>query len=319
MNVAAEDVKQIAKDAQGNRLYTVKELDWFCKNSYNLGITHLGAWDLDHIIRMLKIGLDIQEHYPVDIPAQQVDDLCLRSIISHFVVASAMVSVARTEDDVEKQSQAYLSLRRHVKAFEDKVQERLGQMDKLTSDDLLQKLASLLVFDFEAAIHLKNHIELIEIIRKATDCKSIEAFKSMADCLLRGHIPPRELYPALRQIINEIWQLERFDAARLAKYMRCLFQAVLPLESELGRQLLLEAIEKARASANNGFSFPPEELQWLVTVAWNHAVDYWRSKQDDECNLWAQLVLDLAQCANDDGQLEQQIRERYAKLDFDAV
>ncbi|KAG7100954.1 hypothetical protein HYQ44_019435 [Verticillium longisporum] len=297
---AVEDIKRAPEDPQGNLLYTVKELHWFCKNSYNLGISRLGSWDLDHIIRMMQVGLAVREYYPSDIPTQEADDICLRSTLSHFVVASAMVLVARTQDDLERQSQVYSSLRQHVVAFDTQIQERmcLNKMDKLTSKDLYQKFASLLVFDLEAAVHLKLYNELSGIVRRAKQCASVETFKSMADCLLRGHVPPRDLYSALRQIINEIWNLERFDPARLAKYMRCLFQAVLPLESELGRQILQEAISKARASAEGGFSFPPEEVQWL---------------------LWAQLVLELAQYAADGGHLGQQIQEHYAKLELDAA
>ncbi|KAH6699139.1 hypothetical protein EV126DRAFT_342799 [Verticillium dahliae] len=297
---AVEDIKRAPKDPQGNLLYTVKELHWFCKNSYNLGISRLGSWDLDHIIRMMQVGLAVREYYPSDIPTQEADDIRLRSTLSHFVVASAMVSVARTQDDLERQSQVYSSLRQHVVAFDTQIQERmcLNKMDKLTSKDLYQKFASLLVFDLEAAVHLKLYNELSGIVRRAKQCASVETFKSMADCLLRGHAPPRDLYSALRQIINEIWNLERFDPTRLAKYMRCLFQAVLPLESELGRQILQEAISKARASAESGFSFPPEEVQWL---------------------LWAQLVLELAQYAADGGHLGQQIQEHYAKLELDAA
>ncbi|EEY19690.1 conserved hypothetical protein [Verticillium alfalfae VaMs.102] len=318
---AVEDIKRAPKDSQGDLLYTVKELHWFCKNSYNLGISRLGSWDLDHIIRMMQVGLAVREYYPSDIPTQEADDIRLRSTLSHFVVASAMASVARTQDDVERQSQVYSSLRQHVVEFDTQIQEYvcLNEMDKLTSKDLYQKFASLLVFDLEAAVHLELFDELSEIVHKAKRCTSVETFKSMADCLLRGHLPPRDLYSALRQIINEIWNLERFDPARLAKYIRCLFQAVLPLESELGRQILQEAISKARASAESGFSFPPEEVQWLVTVAWNHAVDYWRLRNDKECKLWAQLVLELAQYAADGGLLSQQIREHYAKLELDAA
>ncbi|KAG7115783.1 hypothetical protein HYQ44_007525 [Verticillium longisporum] len=318
---AVEDIKRDPKDPQGDLLYTVKELHWFCKNSYNLGISRLGSWDLDHIIRMMQVGLAVREYYPSDIPTQEADDIRLRSTLSHFVVASAMVSVARTQDDVERQSQVYSSLRQHVVAFDTQIQERmcLNNMDKLTSKDLYQKFASLLLFDLEAAVHLELYTELSEIVHRAKQCASVETFKSMADCLLRGHVPPRDLYSALRQIINEIWNLERFDPARLAKYMRCLFQAVLPLESELGRQILQEAISKARASAESGFSFPPEEVQWLATVAWNHAVDYWRLRNDEECKLWAQLVLELVQYAADGGHLGQQIQEHYAKLELDAA
>lgn len=36
------------------------------------------------------------------------------------------------------------------------------------------------------------------------------------------------LYSTLRTLINEIFELERFDSEKLAKYMRCLLRVVLP-------------------------------------------------------------------------------------------
>jgi hypothetical protein len=50
----------------------------------------------------------------------------------------------------------------------------------------------------------------------------------------------------MRKIVNEIWILERFDAAKLAKYTRCLFQATLPLDDGLAMKLLDDVCGKAR-------------------------------------------------------------------------
>lgn len=50
----------------------------------------------------------------------------------------------------------------------------------------------------------------------------------------------------MRKIVNEIWALESFDAVKLAKYTRCLFQATLPLDDGLAMRLLDEACSKAR-------------------------------------------------------------------------
>jgi len=54
------------------------------------------------------------------------------------------------------------------------------------------------------------------------------------------------LYSTMRKIVNEIWVLESFDAVKLAKYTRCLFQATLPLDDGLAMRLLEEACSKAR-------------------------------------------------------------------------
>ena len=50
----------------------------------------------------------------------------------------------------------------------------------------------------------------------------------------------------MRKLINEIWTLEVFDAVKLAKYTRCLFQATLTLDDWLAIRLMDEACSKAR-------------------------------------------------------------------------
>lgn len=50
----------------------------------------------------------------------------------------------------------------------------------------------------------------------------------------------------MRKLVNEIWDLESFDAVKLAKYTRCLFQATFPLDDTLAMKLLQEACRKAR-------------------------------------------------------------------------
>jgi hypothetical protein len=52
----------------------------------------------------------------------------------------------------------------------------------------------------------------------------------------------------MKLIINEIWNLEEFDSKKLAKYMRCLFQATLALGEGRSLALLQEAISMAQES-----------------------------------------------------------------------
>lgn len=63
------------------------------------------------------------------------------------------------------------------------------------------------------------------------------------------------MFGTLGLIINEIFTLEGFDVARIAKYMRCLFQAVLPLEDTLAIQVLDQAIQVAKEGKEVGLLF----------------------------------------------------------------
>lgn len=53
----------------------------------------------------------------------------------------------------------------------------------------------------------------------------------------------------MRLIINDIFTLEQFDNEKLGKYIRCMFQAILPLDEVLALQLLDEAAGLARDGA----------------------------------------------------------------------
>lgn len=53
----------------------------------------------------------------------------------------------------------------------------------------------------------------------------------------------------MRLIINEIFALEKFDNEKLAKYIRCMFQAILPLDDALALQLVEQALQIARESS----------------------------------------------------------------------
>lgn len=54
------------------------------------------------------------------------------------------------------------------------------------------------------------------------------------------------IYATLRLIINEIFELENFDSQRLAKYLRCMFQAILPLDDGLTLEVVDQALQIAR-------------------------------------------------------------------------
>ncbi|KAF4776472.1 hypothetical protein HER10_EVM0006458 [Colletotrichum scovillei] len=304
---AVEAIQRGPTDKDGNRLFTVKELDWFCQNAYNLGLKHSDNWDVKHLIRLYNSCLTIAKHYPEDLPAEAASDLALRTMFCDFIAAAALISLARTEDNVEQQLQHYLVMRRHVVAYNAALEKQMSDgLDTRLKSDLTAKLATLMVFDFEAAIALKKTDELGFIIRTAVTCRDVNTLKAMGDIALRGKLPGQALYSTLGVIGD-----------RLAKYIRCMFHAVLPLDAALGQRLMKQAVDVARDSRKSQHPFPAEELEWLVTVGFNQAVDAYNVRQDDECNTWADLALNLAHYADDGGVLEKTVQENRMKLKFD--
>ncbi|GKT56458.1 transcriptional regulator [Colletotrichum tofieldiae] len=201
---ASKAIERNPNDKDGKRLFTVKELDWFCQNAYNLGLKHSDSWDIEQLVRLYDSCLAIARHYPPDIPAEAASDLAFRTMFCNFVAAAALVSLARVEDNTERQLQRYLVMRRHVKAYDDALGERMGGLDKRLKTDLAAKLATLMVFDFEAAVALKKYDALGYIIRTAKTCRDVDALKAMGDIALRGKLPSQELYSTLGVIVNEI-------------------------------------------------------------------------------------------------------------------
>ena len=131
--------------------WTIPELDWFSKNSYNTSLKHLSIWPPSYILRMLKCCIAFIDHYPQGIPEHISDDLSLRKMFCDFSAATATTALARGEDNIEKQLQHYIELRKHVKSFDEMLVGKLDHMEEFQSKDLLQKLSILLAFDFEAA------------------------------------------------------------------------------------------------------------------------------------------------------------------------
>lgn len=188
-DVAAECAERNPQDGNG-KLFTVYELHWFRKNAYNLGVVKIEVWDVVHVIRIFKACLAFSNFYPTDFSASDDSEIALMAMRCHFIVSSALISLARTEDKVDEHLQYYLEARRHIKEFDVVLETKL---DKFQQEsfliDLIAKLSTLLVFDFEAATALKDWDSLNEIVRRAKICQDEVTYKAMGDCMLRSKAP----------------------------------------------------------------------------------------------------------------------------------
>jgi hypothetical protein len=182
--IAVTAIRKSRKTSSTEIVWTVAELDWFSKNSYNTSIKHISTWPPVYVLRMLECCIAFINQYPQGIPEQVSQDLSLRKMFCQFSAATAITTLARGEDNIPQQLQYYTDLRKHVASFDNLLQDKLDHMEEFQSQDLLQKLSILLTFDFEAACHLKNWDALGPIILNANICKSMRAYELMADCVL---------------------------------------------------------------------------------------------------------------------------------------
>lgn len=257
-------------------------------------------------------------HFPTDISSDTAADLAFKTLFNNFIVSSALLARARSQDSVEDQLQDYLLMRKHVAAFDASLPSQLPALVEPASADMLAKLAALLTFDFEAAVALKCYDELGSIVRKCADCKSASCLQAMADCLLRSAcVPVQMMYSTLRTIINALSALDAIDAPKLSRYMRCLFQVTLPFDDALALGLAQEYVDLIAEAARNKVPLPTEETEWLAATAFNHAVDCYYGRRDEDCRTWAVRAFQLAHLLPDGGRLEEVLHERYMGLRFD--
>ncbi|KAM7204837.1 Meiosis protein SPO22/ZIP4 like domain containing protein [Rhypophila sp. PSN 637] len=367
--------ENLGENAPSN-LFTVDELEWFSRNAYNLALKNTSTWDLRCVIRLLNACVEIIGYFPDGYSGEHTVDLSLKMLFSRFIMSSALISLARVQDDVEQQRKDYEEMRKHVAKFDEGLVALLadserysklinrpglpfGQEEKLEERcldpqcklDMGRKLATLLVFDFEAALALGKWDDLGGIVAKIKGMERpgekkanmVVPFQAMADCLLRAaadapvggmgvpvgggpiggeRINGQVLYSTMRKLVNEIWLLETFDAVKLAKYTRCLFQATLPLDDTLAMNLLDEACKKARElGASNTNNWPDEELEWMATVSFNHAIDCYGAREMERSRLWATKAIELAHyCRDEEGGglgLERAMQKKFASMKFD--
>jgi len=189
---AVKVIGRAPSDENGNSLFDITELEWFCRSAYNLGMKHASTstWSLRHIVQILEVCISIRGAFPQDLDADTSADLSLKAIFCHFMIASALVALARAEDKCEQRGSDYRRMREHIAAFDNEFQSLLKSLDERVSEDLVGKLAILLVFDFEGALAGEQWPELAECVRRAEICKDAGVYQAMGDCLLRSNMPP---------------------------------------------------------------------------------------------------------------------------------
>ena len=73
--------------------------------------------------------------------------------------------------------------------------------------------------------------------------------------------------------------------------------------------LLTSSLQQAK-------SYPPEELEWLATTAFNRAIDFYCLSQDAPCRLWAEKALTLSNLCEDGGALHEVVQQKYQGLSW---
>lgn len=98
----------------------------------------------------------------------------------------------------------------------------------------------------------------------------------------------------MRELVNQVWSVQHFGDEKLAKYMRCLLKATLPMKHEIPLSLIREISTMVKQSASSNHHFPPIELEWIVITAFNHGVDLYGIHEDELSRAWISHALTMA-------------------------
>ncbi|KAH7351006.1 meiosis protein SPO22/ZIP4 like-domain-containing protein [Rhexocercosporidium sp. MPI-PUGE-AT-0058] len=269
-------------------IWTIDELHWFSKNSYNLAIKHLVDWDARHLLRLLACCIEFIDQYPQDINQQMMDDLSLRRMFCDFISATSLISLARGEDKIESQLQLYLRLRKHVESFDLQLQNKTGNLETEADTDLRRKLTIL----------------------------ATQVYEIMADIILCSEAPTPVLIQTIKKIINATWGMNEVNIEKLAKYLRCLIHLTIMENIDIAGPLLDQAYVYAEAASETERPFPADELEWMATTAFNRAVDFYCAGDDEIAKDWAGKALNIAQYCSDEGSLERLLHSKLLELKF---
>ncbi|KAL1305107.1 hypothetical protein AAFC00_002037 [Neodothiora populina] len=304
------------------------ELQWFASYSYNLAVTHLADIRLELVVRFMTVCSAFTELLHCESKQDSDKRLQYRLLLCHFVHASALVVLARSEDNVEHSLSFYLDVRRQVVAFQTSYRQgtKMSEFDVELRDDVIVKDFELLKYDLEALLKLRSWNDLDRVLELCLAQQHSTRWGTIADVVIHihTHIVNEQLDPhyqakiplVMEKIINASWKQHNRDVRKLSRWIRCLFQMTL----EINPKMALKCLENARAIAGQANTaevvngYPKDEVAWLATSAFNHSVDLFCAHEKDKSRTWAENALSLAMIAGNDRSLHAALQDKWLRM-----
>ncbi|KAK4995491.1 sporulation-specific protein 22 [Elasticomyces elasticus] len=282
------------------------------------------------------------------------EDPSLRLLFCHFLCATALIALARSEDNTENSLQHYLNCRKHISTFHQLLGEQL-QADGLSDDakqDLKAKNFELLKFDLEAVLRLERWEELDRVLEECLQQDNVDHLETLADLIFNIHSGivkagldmqyHKRIFDVIQRMINITWRHSDHDIVKLSRWLRCLYQMALNLDDAVSLVCLDQTVRFCKQSqgvqvrsalcgtpgplpilANVDFvilrlqykdRYPKEELEWLAATSFNRAVEAYCASDEVTSRVWAEKALTVAQLTGDD--LHGLLQGRWVRLTF---
>ncbi|KZZ87885.1 Meiosis specific protein SPO22 [Ascosphaera apis ARSEF 7405] len=260
--------------------FTVTELEWFSRNSYNLAVQYCSMWAPQIIQKLLTVCIKFIDLHPKTSEVKASTDLAKRRMLCNFLGAIISMAQARATPDVQIREEHYAASRSYILGFRQYLLE-CSDLD----EDSLEKHKTILAFDFEAAVRLHQFSDLTEIVDESQQYASEELYGIFIDAMLGSDAPVEVVSAVFQQIIlHLIRKSECPDATKISRWLRCLFQISLDSNVEVAEAVLDQAYAIAREAHHKHLEnktintcYPADEIEWLATTGFNKAVDFYLS------------------------------------------
>lgn len=204
-----------SKRSAANNLFSLTELDWFSRNTYNLALKFCTIWTPEQTLRLVQSCLKVSRAvlelsilmitqfiglYSATTDPNMTTDLSLRRLFCNFLCGSLLIMLARCEDKIENQLQHYTTVRKVIDDFRVDVKGQVNRLEGGAKGDLQRKHASLLAFDYEAATRLKAWDSLDQIIKESQGFEDPKMYGLFADITLSSEAPGDVMIATLQVI-----------------------------------------------------------------------------------------------------------------------
>ncbi|KAG8627159.1 hypothetical protein KVT40_004642 [Elsinoe batatas] len=280
------------------------ELEWFAKSSYNIALKHFDDLEPDLVLQLLDSCVSFTTRFAQAADADTSKKILKRVLLCHYLSASITVVLARSDDNISSSEQYYLSLLKHCSAFVSKLS---GSTSLIPNQDTKQ--SQLLHYEIEALLKLHQWSNLDVVLQRCIDSPSTNNIDTFADLIISVHgvmleekADPKhqQMIPKVMQsIISQSWQKEKHNIPKLAKWLRCVFRMTIASAPDTALRIVEQATSIAdKTPLMESHRYPPEELEWLASTAFNTAVDRFCVSDEDGCRVWAEAALNLAHKAS---------------------
>ncbi len=235
----------------------------------------------------------------------------------------------------------------------DEVQPKLVQLLPLAFEALL-----FMKFQDPAVALSLNDVGFAHIVEQASVLKApAKTFAWLADLILSSvvvrsgsqadgvpQLPLSTAISLLSKVINAIRNQSEYDIVRASRWIRCVVQMVLDRRAqpeqqssagsdkrEVDLQVVASIVDEAlglthdASNLDRAESYPSDELQWLSSILFNLAVDYYVAENHGETKRWAMKAVEVAHAlgrnprrgGGDGGALAKALKGRCQRMGWD--